>query len=63
MNCHICKRRVRDTFKSKWNHVVKYHPTLFADGLFSLMRNSDQAFAFGRQLAKTVMTKTDFFKS
>src|SRR5262245_1908630 len=33
MKCHVCQRRVRNSFNDKLQHVLKYHPDRLIAGL------------------------------
>jgi hypothetical protein len=50
LNCKQCGARVRDEWRSKWNHVVKVHPEIVASHLLPLIENPLEAHRFGEAL-------------
>lgn len=55
MNCNKCARKVGDSFKSRWNHIVKYHPELTMRGLLKILQNPK---GFGEMLGRYAKAKT-----
>jgi hypothetical protein len=59
MTCKKCSRRVKDTLKSRWDHVWKYHPGVPLQAVLDMI-NPARAEQVGRQLgqyAKTFLQK------
>ena len=52
ITCKQCQRIVRDTFKGKWRHMVRYHPEALAKRILPLIfLPADQLRDMGVQLA------------
>lgn len=55
MNCNQCGRRVKDDFKAKWNHMVKYHPRIAMRKIVTVLCDEAKAEAVGSILAKELL--------
>ncbi len=62
IECNLCDRSVRDTFKSKWNHIVECHPDVIVQRMFAAIAQTgvtpERCFESGRETAAAIL---DFF--
>ena len=47
MKCLKCNREVRDNFRSRWNHIQRFHLDIFIGTLVGTLVNEEKLFALG----------------
>lgn len=52
MTCRECSRKVKNDFRAKWNHMVKYHPRIAMQKILPVLFDEGKAEAVGAGLAK-----------
>lgn len=54
IRCDLCNRTVKNEFKPKWKHLIRFHPDLFVRRLAPLINNPLVGFELGLDLGAHV---------